>query len=88
MLVFDVRKRASFDHLKAIATSIRSQHGDKPPMLFVGHRASENGKREVTETEGKALAKEFQGSYKEVPDNPDQKDVGVVFSTALPQQNI
>jgi len=84
MLVFDVRNKGSFDYLEPIAANIRSQHGVKRPILFVGNRASGKGDRKVTEIDGKTLAERFHGSYMEVSD--DQKDVGVVFSAALPNE--
>ncbi|KAK7937596.1 Ras GTPase [Apiospora aurea] len=84
MLVFDVRKKASFDYLEPIAANIRSRHGDKWPILFVGNWASENDYRTVTKEKGKELAQKFGGEYMELSESDD---VGVVFSAALPQRN-
>ncbi|KAK8038402.1 GTP-binding protein RAB5 [Apiospora phragmitis] len=83
VLVFDVRNKGSFDYLKPIAANIRSQHGIKPPILFVGNRANGDGDREVTNMVAKTLAHRSHGFYMEVSD--DQEDVGAVFSATLLQ---
>lgn len=80
MLVFDVRDRNSFVYLETIIMNIGEQRKDKPPILFVGNRASERGDRVITKKEGKELALKFGGKYMEVSD--DQENVCNVFSAA------
>ncbi|KAH7825265.1 Rab6a [Monocercomonoides exilis] len=65
IIVYDITSRQTFDNVEGWVNDVRAERGDDVVIMIVGNKADASDRREVSQEEGEAKAKELKCMFTE-----------------------